>query len=275
MIAFFLLTAFAAEVPDGSKVCTPGGRATGPVSVGLLPGRLGLLRDPCVRTEVGIGVGGSALVDTADFYGRIQIVGALDARVGLSERVEVFARVEGLRIDNVIAPVSVSASGIGATAVGASVVLEQSDDHVISVHGQVVLPTAPYVNAAPLALDLGMSAASAIRNGDVHGGVTVYGQTMLGKGPSAEKAALAGRVGVTQRLSRHGVSAVFDVPLSVGWTGGVDHVGLAAALRFGSGSGGEGAQGSGFVTDLGVFAPLLGNDRTLIGGELRVGYRFN
>lgn len=263
-----------------SKVCNPVGRPSGPVSVGLLPGRLGNTVDPCVRTEAGIAVGGGLLVDTPDFYGRIQAFGALDVRVGLSERVELHGRFEGFRLDNVIAPVAVSASGIGATSIGMTVVLEQSLDHVISAHGQVVLPTQPHVNAAPLALDAGMTAARAVKNGDLHGGVAVYGQGMLGRGPSAGKAALSGRIGTTQRITKTGLAFVLDAPLSVGWTGGFDHLGLAGAFRFGTGRvgdptpDGESPDGRGLYGELGVMAPLFGRERTLAALELKIGARF-
>jgi hypothetical protein len=268
MTLAFLALATAAEP---TAPCQTGGRPTGPVSTALLPGALGIVRDPCVRTEVGVAAGGNLLVDTADFYGRIQVATAVDGRIGVSDRVEVFARVEAFRLDNVIAPVSVANAGLGATALGASVLLDETERGVLAVHGRVVLPTAPFVNAAPLALDVGLSSLRTVRNGAVHGGLTLYGRTMLGRGPALPRGGLAGRVGVVRHLSPNGVSVVLDVPVSLGWTGGLDHLGLAGAVRLGTG-GPTDARG-GFV-ELGLMAPLLGNDRILVAGELRAGYRF-
>lgn len=260
MMLWTLVTALAAPVCSTAQ-------PTGPVQTALLPGRLGALRDPCIRKEVAITTGGSALVDTPDFYGRIQAVAALDLRWALHERVEVFVRPELFRMDQVVAPIAVTASGIGATAVGTAVQLESSDSHAITAHGQVVLPTAPYVNAAPIAMDLGLSGLYATRRGTLHGGATLLGRTMLGSGPADERAALTGRFGASRHLGP--VSLVLDVPLSVGWTGGLDHLGVAGALRLGGREkpGGVGAE-------LGVFAPVLGNDRTLAALELRVGGRW-
>jgi hypothetical protein len=213
-------------------------------------------------------------VDTPNFYGRIQYFGALDARYAITDRVEVFGRIEGLRADNVIAPFSASSTGLGATSVGATVQLEQSAESVLAVHTQLILPTAPYVNAAPLALDVGLSAMRTIKGGDVHGGAVLMGQMMLGSGPAAERAGLTGRVGVSQRLSKNGVSFVLDLPISVGFTGGLDHVALATALRFGTGRPDVPYRSRGMYGELGLMAPLFGQDRTLVAGELRLGYRF-
>ncbi len=264
MIPFLVVTAVA------SSVCGGSGRPTGPVTVGLLPGRLGAMVDPCLRTEVGLAAGGSLLVDRPDFYGRLQTYGALDLRVRVHERVEISGRSEFWRSDLVLAPVAVSASGLGATRVGVTAILEQTEEQVFAVSSGVVLPTAPYVNAAPLGLDLALIGARTTRGGDLHGGLTVYGQTMLGRGPAAEKAALAGRLGITRHITSNGLALVVDLPVSMGWTRGFDHLALAGALRWGTGAG----KARGLYGELGVFAPLLGRERTSAALELRTGYRF-
>ena len=108
------------------SICSTNGLPSGPVAVDLRPGALGAVADPCVRTEAAVRAGGSLLVDRPDFYGRLGVFSAVDLRLGLSERTEVFARVEPFRSDTVIAPVQVDAAGLGASTLGVRTVVEQA-----------------------------------------------------------------------------------------------------------------------------------------------------
>lgn len=264
MIAL-LATALAAPV------CGTSGRPTGPASIDLRPAGFGSVADPCPRTEVGVRGGGGLLVDQDDFYGRLQAFGSVDLRLRIGRGAELYGRMEPVRYDQVVAPVSVDTTEMGASTLGLRARLENDGSLVISAHGQMLLPTRPGVNTRQAGVDVGLTAARSTPHGDLHGGAVVLGQVSLGSGGGNERVALAARFGATRHLSER-TSVVLDLPVSIGFAGGLDHLGLAGAVRMGWGrASAAGARGP--FAELAAFTPVLGDDRRLVAGNLRIGYR--
>ncbi|MEZ4322250.1 MAG: hypothetical protein R3F61_32555 [Myxococcota bacterium] len=248
--------------------CSEDALPQGPLTVTLQPGDLGRARSACLRTEVGLGGGAALVVDTPDFYGRIQLMGTVDGRIALpGTPVSVEVGVEPLRIDNVIAPIAVSASGFGASYVGATWQFDETENSVLSATARVVLPTAGgSQNQRPIAADLGLVGQHRwTEKVDVHGGLMLYGNRMVGPGPDVPRTALSGMAGLAWHPSSH-FALVLDVPVSVAWTGPVDYLALSPGVRVGAGP---------WALELGVMAPLAGADRSLVAADLRTSIRFD
>jgi len=249
-------------------VCLEGSLPQGPLTVSTQPADLGKQRNPCMRTEVGLTGGAALLVDTADFYGRIQLLGAVDGRVELfDERMTVDFGIEPFRGDTVIAPITVSAGGLGATYLGATYGIHGDQKSLISASTRLVLPTAAgYQNQRPLAADIGLTGVYQwTGKTQIHGGLTLYGRRMLGSGPAVPRAGLSGLVGLAWNASPH-FGLVLDLPVSAAWTAPFDYLALSPGLRVGTGR---------WSAELGFMAPLVGGDRTLVAVDLRTAIRFD
>ncbi|MCA9572666.1 MAG: hypothetical protein KC656_32725, partial [Myxococcales bacterium] len=196
----------------GSRV---GATPHGPPQLGLRTGGLGDAQDPCAISQVDAIVGGSLLVDTPDFYGRLQAVGAVQMRYRVHPSdLQVRLRAELVRLDQVIAPVGVSSLGLGATTIGVLQPVGRRIHGATAVHASVVLPTGYAVGARALGADLGVTADRRWW----HGHVGLVGDLRVGRGPTSPRGAVVATGGVRHPRTPF----VLDVPASFGWTGALD-----------------------------------------------------
>ncbi len=244
------------------------GIASGEVQVGLVDGDLGIAHSVCPTTRVGFTAGGAAIVETENLYGRILGTGILKGSLAISRKTEVYASIEGLRYDSLIAPISSSAIGPGYTDLGLSTQVFATDTYVLAVQGKLVLPTAFTIDkhSWPLAADVGFAASwDPSRHWAVHGSLMgMYGMATSG-GPIYPRAGITLDLGGEWHATK-GFSLVVDARGGFLYTDPLDVVSAGLGIR--------GAIGKHAGLALEVVKPLAGRERTLAAGELRFDWRF-
>lgn len=243
------------------------GIASGEIQLGIVDGDLGIAHSVCPTTRVGFTAGGAAIIETENLYGRILGTGILKGSLALSRRTEVYASIEGLRYDSIIAPISSSGIGPGYTDVGLSTQVIASDTYVLAMQGKVVLPTAFTLDkhSWPLAADAGFAASwNPSVHWAIHGSVMgMYGMA-LGGGPLYPRGGITVAVGGEWRATP-GFSLVVDARSGFLYTDVLDVVSAGVGVR--------GAIGKHAGLALEAVAPLAGRERTLAGAELRFDWR--
>jgi hypothetical protein len=263
----FLLLAASTLAWAGPCDTDTTGIGVGPVTVGFLDGDLGVPRRVCGRSEVAFAPGGSAVVDTANFYGHIVAGGTFDGSWAPTANTEVYASVEAVRYDSVITPISASYLGFGHVAVGATQRLWTGETAAIAVHGRVVAPTAVglYQNAWPLGLDVGVAGTWApVESLSVHADVGGLGSAAVSAGPAFPRGGARVTVGAAWHPVRP-FALVLDVTSGFGYTAPVDVVAGSLGVRVGV--------GKRVGIELGAAVPLVGRERALAAGELKVNVR--
>ena len=231
------------------------GQATGPVALGLLEGGLGEGRRACGRSEVGIAAGGMLLVDLPNFYGRLSADLRLRGSWAINDALEVYARFEFFRFDQLITPLTATSIGIGHTNVGVSGRFLNRDKVALAVHGQLVLPTAVplYSGVHPLGMDLALAGQFKVhRKIQLHADVGVIHSVGIGGGPALPRIG-ATITGGAEFRPVHRFAIVTDLHASFGYTAPLDMLAAALALRF--------ADGKRFGFDFGATIPLAGRER--------------
>jgi len=260
----------AASTATASDPCTNAawGLPTGPTRAGLIPGDLGAGHRACGRKEIGLSFGGGLTVDLPNFYGRLAAQFALDGSWMITDRFEVFAELELLRVEMLITPLGSTAITLGHTSIGASYGVLRTKPLALAAHGRLVLPTAfgLYRNAAPFAFDLGLAGQLEIsRHIAFHGDANVLFQAMAGKGPAAPRAGASVVLGA-EFIPVPEVGIVLDLKSRFGWGGEpVDMLAGAIGLRFSD------LKRFGFT--IAGTIPIVGRDRTAAAVELRASVR--
>ncbi len=243
------------------------GLAQGQVQVGFYDGDLGVAPSVCPTTSVGFTGGGSAIIDTANLYGRIIGTGTLRGSVALSDRTALYVTIEGLRYDSVIAPISSSAVGPGYTDVGGSWQAHTGDKMIVAIQGKLVLPTAfnDDVNSWPLALDAGANVAwRPAERWTVHGSLLGMYSMALGGGPVFPTGGVSLDLGGEWNATK-GFGLVLDGRSGFGYTSAVDVVSAGFGVR--------GAVGKHAGLAFEAVKPLAGRERALAGADLRFDWR--
>lgn len=243
------------------------GLADGQVQVGFLDGDLGVARTPCVRSTLGLAAGGGAIIETANLYGHLAGGATLRGSWAVSTRTALYASVEAVRYDGVIAPISSSALGPGYTDLGVTTDVVHTEHAAVAVQATAVLPTAVTLNrhGAPLSADLGVIAAwSPTRAWTVHGSALGLGTLAAGGGPLFPAAGAHVDAGAEWRPTG-GFGLVADVLAGFGYTAPVDVVAVGVGVR--------GAIGPHAGLALEVNAPVAGRERTLAALDLRLDWR--
>lgn len=240
------------------------GLAEGPVAVGVRPGELGRAHRVCGRSEVALGGSAYLLADAANFYGHLVGTADLDGSWAVSDTTEIFARGELVRYDSVLAPLPDATFGPGWFSLGLAQRLVTGERSAIGLNGKLAVP-AHYAHAFPIGADLGLAAVWAPSDRfRVHGQLSVATELNAGKGPVAPGFGVAPTAGFAWRPGK-AFALALDVVGSFGLTATVDHLALAPAFRFGD--------GRRFGVELGLAAPLLGQERALALADLRVSIR--
>lgn len=262
----------AAPVPvHGGDPCANAGFGlpTGPTRAGLVPGDLGAGWRACGRTEVGLGFGGALTVDLANFYGRLGAHLAIDGSWLITDRLEVFAELELLRVEMVLAPLGSTSVNLGHTSLGVSYGFLRTKPLALAAHSRLVLPTAVglYRNAAPFSMDAGVAGLLEInRHIALHGDATFMFQAMAGKGAAAPRAG-AGVVLGAEFIPIPEVAVVLDLKSRLGWGGQpLDMLAGAIGLRF--------SDCKRFGFEIAGTIPIVGRERAAAAVELRASVRF-
>ncbi len=245
------------------------GLGVGPTRAGLLDGDLGAGWRACGRKEIGLSAGGGLTVDLPNFYGRLSAPVALDGSWTPTDRLEVFAQIELLRVEYLITPLASSAIGLGFTSVGVSYGFFRNETLALAAHTRLVLPTAVplYQNALPFSMDVGLAGQLELsRHIGLHGDANILLQAMAGKGAAAPRGGGTVILGA-QFVPIPEVAVVIDAKARFGWgPDPLDMLAAAVGLRFSD------CKRFGFEIDATI--PLAGRDRTAVALELRGSVRF-
>ena len=245
------------------------GLGIGPTQAGLLAGDLGAGWRACGRRELGLSGGGSLTVDLPNFYGRLSAPVAIDGSWTPTERLEVFAQIELLRVEYLITPLSSSAIGLGHTSVGVSYGFLRNDKLALAAHSRLVLPTAVplYQNAFPFSMDVGLAGQLELsRHIGLHGDANILLQAMAGKGTSAPRGGGTVVLGA-QFVPIPEVAIVVDAKARFGWGDEpLDMLAGALGLRFSD------RERFGFEIDATI--PIAGRGRAAVALELRGSVRW-
>ncbi len=240
----------------------------GPVAADIVDGDLGAAHGVCPTTSIGLTAGGNAIVELENLYGRIRATGTLTGSYALSDRAELYAKVEAVRFDTIITAISVTGIGPGYTDVGASYRLLEGPHAALGLHGTLVLPTAFTLDqhSWPLGVDVGADGVYAVKdNFLLHASVVPNFGAALGGGPAYPAFGVNLDLGAEWKpFKRFGV--VLDGISAFGRTDVLDYAGVGVGFR--------GGIGDHFGLSLEARAPLVGKARELAGADLRGTWRF-
>lgn len=250
-----LLFSLAAPAVAWADPCADlDGMPEGPVTAGLRNGDLGRGHRVCTRSEVALGPGAYLLADSPNFYGHIVVDAKVAGSYAFDDDTEVFANLEIVRWDSVLAPFPVDYLGPGFAALGASHRFFASEKLGVAFNGKVVFPTM-YEEAWPLGVDAGFAAVWApAKKVRLHGQISGVFEGNLGRGPTLAAFGFAPTVGVVWRPGR-AFAMGLDALGSFGMADAVDHFAVAPVFRF--------SDGQRFGFEFGATVPLAGADRAL------------
>jgi hypothetical protein len=241
--------------------------AEGPLTYGFLSADVATGRRACPRTEVGLGVQGGAIVETQNFYGAITAAGLLSGSYAVRQDLEVFATLEVPRFQFVQnATLTGTTLALGQLTTGATYVALTRGPLVVSPSVRLQLPTS---FASPRTRTVGAELGAAVLyrplpRFEVHGYAGADVSAGLGAAAAQPRAGFLLNVGSEYALCS-GFAAVLDANLHFGHRAVLDYVAPAIGLRF--------RAGEHFGAELGASVPLLGAERALAIGGLKLTYR--
>ncbi|MET0401368.1 MAG: hypothetical protein ABW123_03150 [Cystobacter sp.] len=241
--------------------------AEGPVALGFLSAEVSTARRACPRTEVGLGVQGNAIIETQNLYGAITAAGVVSGSVAVRPDLEVFATLEGARVQYVQnASLTGTRVALGQLSLGATWAVLARGAFVLAPSARLQLPTS---FASPRTRTLGAEVGAALLHRSterlgVHGYVGLEGDLGLGSAASLPRAGVLLNVGVEYAFFRF-FAAVLDANVRFGHRAALDSVAPTLGLRF--------AVGEHFGAELGASLPVLGAERALAAGGLRLTWR--
>ncbi len=257
-------TSVASKGPD----CQGLEQWVGPQSPGLLQVSHGAQVPVCLQNSVEALAGGYVLADLDNFFGNLRADVDISGRWRLSERFGVFVEIEALRYQTVISSVSATSLGLGPLGLGAQYRLKSVANIDMSVFVRAELPTTTglYVNARPLALNIGAVGSTKILSWlRVHGGVHTILSIMLSRGPALPRNGLGMSIGA-QALPQPWLSLKLDVQTLFLYRAALDYLTLAFESRV--------LVGDKAYVGLVLYAPMAGFERALMRATLGGGYRF-
>jgi hypothetical protein len=209
-----------------------------------------------------------AIVEPENLYGRILATGTLTGSWAVSDRLELYAHLEAVRMDMLIAALSTTALGPGYTSVGASWRGLDREHWSVAVQGKLVLPTAflEDEHGAPVGADAGAQFVWAPKDTLlVHAALQPNFGFAAGGGPLYPRFAANLDVGAEWRPFRR-FGFVLDGVSSFARTDGRDHLGAGVGFRGGIG------EHAGLALEARV--PLVGGERALAAVDIRFDWRF-
>ena len=141
-LASLLLVPAAARAEGACEQWISPALAEGPVTFGFLSADVATGRRACPRTEVGLGLQGGAIVETANFYGAVTATGLLSGSFAVRPDLEVFATLEAPRFQYVQnATLTGTTLALGQLTAGATYVALAQGPLVVSPSARLQLPT--------------------------------------------------------------------------------------------------------------------------------------
>ncbi|HZI06615.1 MAG TPA: hypothetical protein VEZ71_21475 [Archangium sp.] len=266
-LAVLLLLPATARAEGGCEQWIAPALAEGPLTFGFLSADVATGRRACPRTEVGFGIQGGAIIETANFYGALTGAGLLSGSYAVRPDLEVFATLEALRFQFVQnASLTGTTLHLGQLTVGGTYMALTRGPFVLSPSVRLQLPTS---FASPRTRTLGAEVGAAVlyrptNRFEVHGYAGVDADMCLGAAAALPRAGFLLNVGTEYALCS-GFAAVLDANMHFGHRAVLDYVAPALGLRF--------RAGEHFGAELGASIPLLGAERALAIGGLKLTYR--
>ncbi len=271
MRAALLLVLLLASPRALAEVCreADAGLPEGPVSASFHEVDFARARRACLRSEVGLGGSGGAIIDTPNFYGTLNANGLLFGSWTFAKgSTELFATAEVIRwVYAQNATLKGTSLGLGQLSVGASRVVLATEEAQVTPSVRLMLPTATgEANVHVLGFEAGV--ASTVRPLpplQLHGfaGAQVAGG-VFSPAPSQPRAGALLVVGLQYSPWSWAALAV-DLNARFGLRAALDSLAPAFALRFGV--------GRHVGVELAATLPVAGADRHDFAGALRVSYR--
>ncbi|WP_257458557.1 hypothetical protein [Archangium lipolyticum] len=266
LVALLLLPS-AVRAEGGCEEWISPALAEGPVTFGFLSADVATGRRACPRTEVGFGVQGGAIIETANLYGAVTGAGLLSGSLAVRPDLEVFATLEAVRVQYVQnATLTGTVISLGQLTVGGTWMALTRGPLVVSPSVRLQLPTS---FASPRTRTLGGEVGAAVlyrpvNRFEVHGYAGVDTAMSLGAAAALPRAGFLVNVGTEYALCS-GFAAVLDANLHFGHRAALDYLAPAIGLRF--------RAGEHFGAELGASMPVLGPERALAIGGLKLTYR--
>jgi hypothetical protein len=236
----------------------------GPIAIGYGDADMATGRRVCPRTEVGIGARFGAIIDTADFYGGLELATTIFASLAFTDKLELSILLEPV-VYQYVQNASLKGQQVvfGNLTAGGTYMLYENDRTIGGVSARVLLPTSfAYSGARLLGVDLGYNFSWRAQDWlEVH---TYLGADFIvGLNGADALPRVGGTVLVGAQLSPFDWGA-----LVVDLTGrlGMDHSYLAPAVAFRF-------RIARFGIELGATLPVVGNDRHDFIAGLKVAYR--
>ena len=267
-LALLLLVPTASLAEEG--VCeswpTPA-LAEGPVALGFLSADVSTARRACARTEVGLGIQGNALIETQNLYGALTGAAVVSGSLAVRPDLELFSTLEAARLQFVQnASLTGTSLALGQLTLGGTWAGWLRGPFVVAPSVRLQLPTS---FASPRVRTAGAEVGAALlyrptSRFDVHGYVGVDGDLGLGAGESLPRVGALVNVGVEYVFFRH-FAAVLDANVRLGRRAALDSVAPTLGLRF--------AAGRHFGAEVGASLPVVGAERALAAGGLKLTWR--
>ena len=265
-LVFLLLVPTAAHAQGACTSWLSPALAEGPVPFGFQSADVATGRRACPRTEVGLGVQGQAIIETHNLYGAITATGLVSGSLAVRPDLELFATLEVPRFQYVQnASLTGSRLTLGQLTLGATWLVLSRGAFALAPSVRLQLPTS---FASPRTRTLGGEVGAAVlyrptERFDVHGYAGVDADLGLGAAPLPRAGVLL-NVGTEYAFFSH-FAAVLDANVRFGRRAGLDSVAPALGLRF--------RAGEHFGAEVGASLPVLGAERSLVSGGLKLTWR--
>ena len=266
-LAVLLLVPAAARAEGACEQRPSPALAEGPVTFGFQSADVATGRRACARTEVGLGIQGGAIIETQNLYGAITATGLVSGSIALRPDLEAFATLEVPRFQFVQnASLTGTSLHLGQLTVGGTWAALSRGAFVLAPSARLQLPTS---FASPRIRTTGAELGAALlyrpmRRFDVHGYLGVDASMGLGAAAALPRAGLLVNVGA-EYVFLPWFAAVLDANVHLGQRAALDYVAPTLGLRF--------SAGRHFGAELGVSLPVLGAERALAAGGLKLTWR--
>ena len=272
-LSFALALVSAALLSAGSaqarSPCDVGRLVEGPVQVGFSQGDFGIVRSACPRSELGLGIGGRAIIDGDNFYGNLRGGTRLDVGILASAGLMLSASIEPFVFHQVIQSFKATHLGLGESSVGATLLAVARERFALSVTTRLTLPTAIglHVNSWPIGVEAGVLALlQPIDQLRLHGGFLGGLRTAVSKAAVPASGAVIGNAGVDVVINDEWLAFVVDVNGQALERGGLDLLAVSCAART--------VLFDQVGLEVGASIPIAGDERHLASAIVRASYRF-
>ncbi len=271
MKRFILIALFIASASAHARSpCDTRALAEGPLLAGYSQADFGLVRSACPRTEIGLGLGGRAIIENENFYGNVRGGARVDVSGQPFPQLELFLTTEPIVYNLVIQSFKAEHIGLGETSVGGTLLAFGRQSFALSVTTRLDLPTSIgyHGNSWPIGLETGVLVLiEPLDELRFHGGLLGGMKTAFTKADPDTRGVVIANAGVDVVIDEEWLAAVVDLNGQALERGDLDHLSLGVGLRF-------------VILDevgleVGANIPMAGDERNLAAFLLRTHYRFD